>query len=105
MNDVLRGGGGNDELIGGWGQDRLLGNAGADTLIDAECDGPTLLDGGTGNDYLESWSSSFDGWHGSLCDSVTDRVIGNGGTDTAEVDRRDYVSTVERLTRVTSPAG
>lgn len=105
VNDILRGGGGDDELIGGWGQDRLLGEAGADRLIDAECDGPTLLDGGAGDDYLESWSSSFEGWHGWLCDSVADRVIGNGGTDTAAVDRRDSVSTVERLTRVTSPTG
>lgn len=103
VNDILRGGVGNDYLIGGWGADQLFGDVGADTLIDAECDGPTLLNGGGGNDYLESWSSSFEGWHGWLCSGAPDRVVGAGGTDTAEVDRRDSVTTVERITRVTQP--
>jgi Ca2+-binding RTX toxin-like protein len=104
VNDILRGGDGNDSLSSGWGGDQLFGDAGADTLTDAECDGPTRLDGGTGNDSLSSWSSSFEGW-GWVCNAVADRVIGSGGTDTAKVDRRDSVSTVERITRVPQSTG
>jgi Ca2+-binding RTX toxin-like protein len=101
VDDILRGGTGSDRLRGGWGSDRLFGGAGEDTLIDAECDGPTLLNGGGGSDYLESWSSSFEGWHGSLCGGTSDRVFGAGGTDTAEVDLADWVGAVEHITRVT----
>jgi Ca2+-binding RTX toxin-like protein len=104
-NDVSKGGTGNDTLAAGWGKDKLYGEAGADTLYDEECDGPTVLNGGGGKDYLESWSSSFEGWHGNVCSSVADRVAGGNGTDTAQVDRLDSVSTVERLTRVTTPTG
>lgn len=101
-DDVIRGNGGRDHLIGGWGSDRLYGNAGADELIDNECDGPTVLRGGGGADYLESWSSSFDGWHGNVCSSVADRLSGGAGVDTAEVDRRDFTRRIEHLTRITN---
>jgi Ca2+-binding RTX toxin-like protein len=104
-NDTVRGGSGNDVLMAGWGQDKLYGDDGADTLTDNECDGPTVLNGGAGNDYLESWSSSFEGWHGNVCADVADQIVGAGGTDTAEVDRLDSVSTVERITRITRPTG
>lgn len=99
-DDVLRGGAGDDRIGGGWGRDQLFGDGGADEVIDAECDGPTVLNGGAGDDYLESWSSSFEGWHGHLCSSVADRVSGGTGTDTAEVDRLDAVTYVEQLTRI-----
>ena len=105
VNDILRGGDGNDTLSSGWGKDRLFGNAGADTLEDAECDGPTLLVGGAGDDDLSSWTSSFEGWGSWVCDEVADRVLGRAGADTAKVDRRDSVSTVERITRVRQPTG
>jgi Ca2+-binding RTX toxin-like protein len=97
-NDTVNGGDGSDEVIGGWGKDKLSGGGGADRVIDTECDGPTILTGGAGNDYLESWWSSF---HGNICDQVSDKVNGGGGTDTAKVDRRDSVVYVERLTRIT----
>jgi Ca2+-binding RTX toxin-like protein len=99
--DIGNGGDGRDELIGGWGKDRLSGGGGSDRLIDTECGGPTTLNGGAGNDYLESWSSSFEGWQANICDEVSDRVNGGGGTDAATVDRRDFVVHVERLTRIT----
>ena len=102
-NDTMRGGPGNDELITGWGRDRLFGNGGSDTLVDTECDCPTLLNGGAGNDYLESWSSSFEGWHGNVCADVADQVVGARGRDTARVDRLDAVRTVERVRRITRP--
>lgn len=102
-SDISKGGEGNDVINGGWGQDKLYGDAGADNLYDNECDGPTLLDGGSGNDYLESWSSSFEGWHGNVCNAVADKLIGGIGTDTAQADRLDAVSTVERLTRISRP--
>jgi Ca2+-binding RTX toxin-like protein len=103
VDDILRGGAGNDDLSSGWGRDQLFGGAGADTLTDAECDGPTLLNGGGGDDYLESWSSSFEGWHGWLCSGTADHVIGAGGTDAAEVDVADSVAAVELVTRITEP--
>lgn len=102
-NDVSRGGPGNDVLTGGWGMDKLYGEGGADTLYDTECDGPTLLSGGPGSDYLESWSSSFEGWHGNVCNQVSDHVIGGDGRDTAQLDRLDTVRTVELSTRITQP--
>jgi Ca2+-binding RTX toxin-like protein len=97
-NDIVNGGDGSDDVIGGWGKDRLSGGGGADRVIDTECDGPTTLTGGAGNDYFESWWSSF---YGNICDQVSDKVNGGGGTDTAKVDRRDSVVYVERLTRIT----
>ena len=97
-NDVMRGGGGNDVLAGGWGRDRMYGQAGADQLFDYECDGPTVLNGGAGNDYLESWSSSFEGYT-DACGTVADRVSGGLGSDTAVVDGPDTVTTTETITR------
>jgi Ca2+-binding RTX toxin-like protein len=97
-DDVMFGGRGDDYLIAGEGRDRMFGQSGADRLIDTECDGPTVLSGGNGRDYLESFESSLGG--GTVCDALADRVIGAGGIDTATVDRLDRVSTVERITRV-----
>jgi RTX calcium-binding nonapeptide repeat (4 copies) len=102
-DDVSKGGPGNDVLNGGWGQDELYGQGGADQLYDNECDGPTVLNGGAGDDYLESWSSSFEGWHGNVCSFVADHVVGGDGTDTAQVDGLDSVRTVEDLTLITEP--
>jgi Ca2+-binding RTX toxin-like protein len=99
--DMMRGGPGNDVLYPGWGKDRVYGNAGADQLYDVECDGPTILVGGKGNDYLESFSSSFEGY-GTVgpAGSTGDKVTGGAGTDRAKVDRLDALRTVEKVTRV-----
>jgi len=97
-NDILRGGTGNDTLIAGWGKDKAYGDDGADTLYDLECDGPTVLDGGAANDYLESYSSSFEGYGDNVCGSVADQIVGGTGTDSAKVDRLDKVTGVETVT-------
>jgi len=97
-NDILRAGGGNDTVIVGWGKDKAYGDAGTDKLYDLECDGPTVLDGGGGNDYLESYSSSFEGYGGNVCNSVADQIVGGVGTDSALVDRLDKLTSVEKVT-------
>jgi Ca2+-binding RTX toxin-like protein len=102
-NDVSRGGPGNDVLIGGWGKDKLYGQGGADQLYDQECDGPTLLDGGAGNDYMDSWTSSYSGYGDTVCDFVGDHVIGGTGSDSAQVDGLDLVRAVEHVTVVPQP--
>jgi len=58
--DILIGGEGNDRLFGGSGVDVLIGGDGDDRIIDDDPNVPTVgenetLDGGAGNDYLESW--------------------------------------------------
>ena len=101
--DVSMGGPGKDELNGGFGADQLFGQGGADMIFDNECDGPTLLNGGGGADYLESWSSSFDGFHTNVCSSLADEIVGGRGPDTAQADVLDGVRKVEDLTRITEP--
>lgn len=103
-NDTFSGGTGEDTLYGGWGQDHLYGNAGNDTLVDTECDGPTMLSGGPGADYLESWSSSFDGWHSNLCSSVSDNINGGLDYDQSMTDQLDKVTNVENPFIVSRPA-
>ncbi len=95
-NDVIRGGIGNDTLYAGWGKDKAYGEDGADKLYDLECDGPTVLDGGAGNDYFESYWSSYNGY---ACNSVADQIVGGTGTDKAVVDKLDKLTAVETVTR------
>ncbi len=102
-NDVVHGGPGNDNISVGWGKDQAFGDAGNDLLYDTECDGPTTLDGGPGADYMESWSSSFDGWESNVCNQVADKIIGGAGADSAAVDKLDTVTTTEKVRRVTHP--
>ena len=98
-NDILRGGTGNDKLYAGWGKDKAYGEGGSDKLYDNECDGPTVLDGGPANDYLESYSSSFEGYGGNICHEVADQIVGGTGTDKALVDKLDKLTAVETVTR------
>jgi Ca2+-binding RTX toxin-like protein len=101
-NDISRGGHGDDVVWSGWGADHLYGGPGKDQVMDSECDA-TLLNGGGGNDYLESWSSSYGGWRGTLCEwRAADKVIGGAGDDTAQVNPIDSVTGVEHLTRITA---
>jgi Ca2+-binding RTX toxin-like protein len=102
-NDVVHGGPGNDNISVGWGQDQAFGDAGNDLLYDTECDGPTTLDGGVGADFMESWSSSFDGWESNVCNQVADTIIGGAGTDQADVDKPDTVTTTETVHRIKHP--
>ena len=99
--DIQRGGPGKDTITTNRGSDRAYGQRGADRLIDTECGG-SLLHGGPGDDYIESWSSSFEGWQANICTGPADAIIGGRGTDTAEVNEHDSVFEVEELTHVTS---
>jgi Ca2+-binding RTX toxin-like protein len=102
-NDVLIGGDGADILSSGWGHDRLEGNAGRDQLHDEECQ-PSVLLGGPGDDYLESWTSSYEGYGAYTCSDhdyftfvTADKVDGGRGTDSSQDDRDDSVSNVENV--------
>lgn len=85
------------------GKNQLFGNAGADQLHDQECDGQTLSNGSGGNDYLESWTSRYEGLRQFPCTDVADKIVGSSGIDTADVNEVDSVSTVEHVTRITEP--
>jgi Ca2+-binding RTX toxin-like protein len=98
-DDVLRGGPGNDRIATGWGEDQAQGDGGNDTLSDIECDGPTVLRGGPGDDVFESYQGSYLGE--LLCGSVADQIHGDDGADRAVADRLDAVTTVETVTRAT----
>lgn len=93
-NDVVLGGGGNDYLLGGAGSDRLFGDAGNDTLSGGGGNdqlygstGSNWLIGGAGNDKLFA--------RGNL--GAIDTVSGNAGTDYAEFDPGDIVSSIESV--------
>jgi Ca2+-binding RTX toxin-like protein len=93
--DRLRGGGGHDCLLGGHGSDRLDGGAGDDRLTGGN--GADVLIGGAG-------SNAYDAGAGNdVVDAVNGRielVRCGAGKDRARVDRRDRVSSCERVTRV-----
>ena len=95
------GGPGKDYLIAGRGHDRLYGGAGADQFFDTECDA-TLMSGNGGDDYLESWWSSYIGMTcGSVNNGQADKIVGGYGDDTAKANHIDSVRAVEHVTRVT----
>lgn len=83
--DVLLGGRGNDRLDGGPGRDVLRGGPGADRLVGGR--GRDVMFGGAGNDLLLAR------------DGFADRLRGGGGRDTARVDARDRLFSIERLRR------
>jgi Ca2+-binding RTX toxin-like protein len=99
MNDLLRGGSGDDYMTTAWGIDKAYGGTGNDTIIDLECD-PSYLYGGAGSDTFESWSSSFEGWHGSYCLYAADVINGGEHYDTAQSSSLDRVTAVENNFRV-----
>jgi Ca2+-binding RTX toxin-like protein len=79
------GGDGNDSLTGAEEQDTFFGGAGNDTL-----------NGGGGNDLLDGQ----DGDDTVLArDGVGDLVRGGAGIDSAEVDKSDIVTDVEKIDR------
>ncbi len=99
--DTLDGGGGNDRLNGNGGHDRLFGGAGADRLYGYA--GNDLLDGGSSSDRLDGGagadilfgSSGNDRFFTS--DSEIDSLFGASGSDTADADAADVLSSVTRL--------
>lgn len=74
-NDILRGGGGGDDINGGFGNDQLFGGAGDDRVYD-DYGASTLLDGGTGNDYLSIINLT----------GTDFRIVGGDGDDYVEVE-------------------
>jgi hypothetical protein len=101
-SDVLRGGARRRHPVEWLGQCRVYGGPGDDSLTDDECS-PTVLRGGTGNDYIESWTSSFDGYGSCTCtyyspedwSKVADTVDGGPGNDSGKNDHADHITTVE----------
>jgi Ca2+-binding RTX toxin-like protein len=84
-NDVLIGNSAANVLLGGSGNDRLVGIRGNDRLTGGS--GRDALSGGAGRDALFSR------------DRARDRVNGGSGRDSGRADRRDRVSSVEKLRR------
>jgi Ca2+-binding RTX toxin-like protein len=80
--DTIRGGGGFDEIAGGAGDDTILGRGAGD-----------LLRGGTGRDVIRGGAGADTI---GARDGERDTVAGGRGRDTARVDRRDRVRSVER---------
>jgi Ca2+-binding RTX toxin-like protein len=89
-NDSLEGGAGNDSVDGNFGNDTLLGGDGNDTLKDDQ--GVNYLDGGAGDDMLQSRSLTGGGTllGGLGNDSLTGvgqklSMVGGEGTDSLTV--------------------
>lgn len=97
VSDTLRGSQGNDYVHGDYGADTLSGGAGNDRVIEGSCEHASKLYGGPGNDYLQASDGPWDGSCGSY--GAVDRVWGDDGFDTADVNPKDIVTTVERVTR------
>lgn len=97
--DVMRGGNGVDQIIGDWGNDRLEGGPGPDSIFDQECDS-TTIHGNGGDDYIQSYQSSF---AGEPCtdfgDLQGDLITGNAGDDTVDGSPADTIKTAEHVTR------
>ena len=85
-HDCLSGGAGNDTLRGERGDDRLTGGSGADTLLGGA--GVNVYYAGPGNDFVNAVNGRVE------------LVSCGSGHDRAVVDRRDRVSSCERVTRV-----
>ena len=106
--DRLDGGAGPDQLIGGRGDDRLLGRGGPDGMIDFQ--GNDVMIGAAGDDNLIAVSNNGSAATGSARlaggagnDSFTirnrrrDRASGGGGRDSAWIDQRDELRSVEEV--------
>jgi len=98
VSDTLRGSKGDDYIYGDYGADVLSGGEGNDELYEGSCVHPSSLYGGPGNDHLEAYYFSYEG---SSCAGYgrSDRIFGDSGFDTAEVNPEDTVRSVERVTR------
>jgi Ca2+-binding RTX toxin-like protein len=92
----MRGEGGDDFIESTAGSDKLYGGDGHDTLADITR-ARTYLYGGPGNDLLDA---DFTNYYGTNT-IVGDVASGEGGTDTATLNRPDtFTSTTERVTYV-----
>src|SRR6267378_1690747 len=84
-NDTISGGLGNDRLVGGPGADVIDGGGGNDELVGGP--GSDTLTGGEGQDTFESGDGN-DVIHAR--DGVPEHVSCGSGTDSADIDLRDY---------------
>lgn len=100
-NDAINGNGDDDRLAGGAGRDKLKGGIGNDTIFGGA--GGDRVDGGPGDDVLDGGDGLDEifGRNGDdrivATDGRRDEVVCGGGTDTAEVDRRDVVRGCESV--------
>lgn len=95
LKDTLRGQKGNDVLISDSGPDTFSGGVGDDRIIDNWCFDPSRLYGGPGSDYFSSYISNPYG--GGCSESDADHVFGDAGRDSADVDRYDVTTAVEKI--------
>jgi serralysin len=108
--DTITSGAGKDKAFGGLGDDRVAGNGGHDALYGEA--GKDRLYGGDGNDTLDGGSSTDRMWgdagnntyYGQGGDDylfarngLADILYGQAGTDHAQVDSSDSVTTIEDL--------
>ena len=96
VEDTLRGQGGNDVLLSDSGGDTFSGGIGDDRILDYWCFDPGRLYGGPGNDYFSSYVSNPYG--GGCYETDADLIFGDNGLDTADVDRFDKTTAVEKVT-------
>jgi hypothetical protein len=82
--DTLDGGAGNDSLDGGARDDSLLGGAGNDTIVGG--DGNDTIDGGTGFDIITAGEGNDLIRVGASAGSDFTQVLGEGGTDTLDLE-------------------
>jgi Ca2+-binding RTX toxin-like protein len=101
-DDVLRGGDANDRVLGGQGADTISGDAGDDVLTGGA--GIDTIRGGAGNDTIFGGGAvdSLFGDDGndilfSEGDSAADTVNGGTGSDLADADANDIITSVELL--------
>jgi hypothetical protein len=118
-DDILSGNGGNDSLVGGAGADRLNGYAGRDKLFGG--DGNDRLFGGASADWLygqngsdqlfgeggddrlfDDYDQGIDTLHGNAgndsfvtTDGTIDHIFGDGGSDSADADTIDVLTSIE----------
>jgi Ca2+-binding RTX toxin-like protein len=94
----MSGGPGDDTLCSYWFPVRMSGGGGNDVLIDLDCGSDSQLSGGSGDDHIESWNSSFEG---SPCSEYggldADTVTGGGGHDEALVNQGDIITSTETV--------
>jgi Ca2+-binding RTX toxin-like protein len=79
-DDYLDGGDGNDEVDGGAGSDRVYGGAGNDTMWGDHYQDPApdVIDGGTGYDNTQDWSTPSDLQNQPTIDVTLDGVANDG---------------------------
>jgi Ca2+-binding RTX toxin-like protein len=92
-NDRITGLGGNDLIVGGAGSDRVKAGGGRDQVKAGA--GRDRVWGNAGNDALYGQSGA-DRLYGG---KGRDRIVGGAGHDSAHIDRRDTVRSVEKASR------